>query len=57
MNYSNDHYFFFLYKINDFIWKPFDKMLPCSFVFYWMNFRISSDEVDSCINLQKKVIT
>jgi len=51
MNYSKDYYLFSLYKINDFVWKPFDNMFPRPFVFYWMNFRISTYEVDSCINL------
>jgi len=32
MNYSKDDYLFFLNKINDFVWKPFDEVLSRFFI-------------------------
>jgi len=56
MNYSEDDYLFFLNKINDFVWEPFDEVLSRFFIFYWVDVGISCYEVQSSINLQKEVI-
>ncbi len=47
MNYSKDDYLFFLNKINDFVWKPFDEVLSRFFIFYWVDVGISCYEVQS----------
>ena len=45
MNYSEDDYLFFLNKINDFVWEPFDKVLSRFLIFYWVDVGISCYEV------------
>ena len=55
MKYRNDYYLFLFNKINNFVREPLNEVFSCSPVFNWMGFRISIDEVDSCINLQKEI--
>ena len=57
MKYRKNNYCFFFNQVYDFVWKPFNKVLSRLFVFNWMNFRVSLDKVDSCVNLQEKVIS
>lgn len=57
MNYSKDYYLFFLSKINNFVWKPFNEMFFCSFVFYRTNVWISFYKVYPCLDLQKEVMS
>jgi len=56
MNNTKDYNPIILDKIDDFVWKPFDEMLSCSFIFNWMDSGISLYEIQSSINLQKEVI-
>ena len=53
MNNSKDYNPFILNKIDNFVWKPFDKVLSRSFIFYWVDIGIPCYEIQSSINLQK----
>ena len=57
MNDSKDYNPFILDKIDDFVWEPFDEVFSRSSIFYRVDGGIPCDEIQSGINLQKKVIT